>query len=182
MGTINDNSHKDAHEKLEILAVSGTSECGCSTTSCCDESGTGIDTNATPMRMNITIDGQVIEVTPSDKNIVDVASRAKIAIPAACYRAKRSKGCCSACVVDIDGEQKFACSTVPQDGMNIVVDRTDLKAIRKQNLLEYKEGIKSGNLCECSVSSSGCCESSSTQLQPLESLDAKPGKDENHCC
>jgi len=182
MGTINYSSHKDAHKQPEIIAISGASDYRCSTTSCCDESGTGQDTNTTPMRMNVTIDGQVIEVTPSDKNIVDVASRAKIAIPAACYRAKRSKGCCHGCVVDIDGEQKFACSTVPKNGMNIVVDRTDLKAIRKQNLLEYKEGIKSGNLCECSVSSSVCCESSATQLQSLESLDAKPGKDENHCC
>jgi predicted molibdopterin-dependent oxidoreductase YjgC len=116
------------------------------------------DTNTIPQQMSVTIDGQVIEVTPLDKNIVDVASRANIAIPAACYRAQRKDGCCSACVVDIDGEQKFACSTVPENGMSIVVNRADLKAIRKQNLLEYKEGIKSGNLCECSVSgSSDCC-------------------------
>lgn len=44
--------------------------------------------------MNITIDGQVIEITPSDKNIVDVADRSKITIPAACYRAQQGKGCC----------------------------------------------------------------------------------------
>ena len=99
--------------------------------------------------MSVTIDGKVIEVTPVDKNIVDVASRAKIGIPAPCYRTQRKNGCCSACVVEIDGEQKFACSTVPENGMNIVVNRADLKAIRKQRLLEYKEGIKSGNPCEC---------------------------------
>jgi ferredoxin len=158
MGEIKDNIHKDAHEQLEIIAISGTSDCGCSTTSCCDTSDTGTDTTTTPMQMRVTIDGQVIEVTPGDKNIVDVASRAKIAIPAACYRAKRSKGCCHGCVIDIDGEKEFACSTVPKNGMNIVVDRADLKAIRKQNLLEYKEGIKSGNLCVCSVlGSSDCC-------------------------
>jgi NADH dehydrogenase/NADH:ubiquinone oxidoreductase subunit G len=42
-------------------------------------------------QMSITIDGQVIEIFLDDKNIVDVASRAKIAIPAPCYRAKKSK-------------------------------------------------------------------------------------------
>ena len=153
----NDNSHKDANVQFEIVAESSVSDCGCSTTSCCDESGTDTDKSTTPMHMSVTIDGQVIEVTPFDNNIVDVASRAKIGIPAPCYRAQRENGCCSACVVDIDGEQKFACSTVPENGMNIVVNRADLKAIRKQRLLEYKEGIKSGNPCECSLSSSGDC-------------------------
>lgn len=95
------------------------------------------------MQINVTIDGQLIEVTPFDQNIVEIANRAKITIPAPCYRAKRSKGCCSVCVVEIDGEQVFACSTIPKHGMNIVVGRADLKAIRKQRLLEYKEEIKS---------------------------------------
>jgi len=106
---------------------------------------------------SITIDGQLIEVTRDDKNIVDVSSRAKIPIPAACYRAQREKGCCHGCVVEIDGEQKFACATVPENGMNVVVNREDLKAIRKKNLLEYNEGIKSGNFCKCSVTGLNDC-------------------------
>jgi predicted molibdopterin-dependent oxidoreductase YjgC len=110
------------------------------------------------MRRSVRIDGQMIDLTPFDNNIVDLASRAKIKIPAPCYHTQRSKGCCSACVIEIDGEQKFACSTIPENRMNIVVDRADLKALRKQRLLEYKEGIKSGNPCECSLpSSSDCC-------------------------
>ena len=109
------------------------------------------------MHRSVTIDGQMIDLTPFDNNIIDLASRAKIKIPAPCYHTKRSKGCCSACVVEIDGEQKFACSTSPENGMKIVVDRADLKALRKQRLLEYKEGIKSGNPCECSLSSSSDC-------------------------
>ena len=157
MGTINDDIHKDANKQLEILAISRTSDCGCYPTSCCGESSTTTDISTTPLHMSVTIDGKVIEVTPIDKNIVDVASRAEIGIPAPCYRTQRKNGCCSACVVEIDGEQKFACSTVPENGMNIVVNRADLKAIRKQRLLEYKEGIKSGNPCECSLSGSGDC-------------------------
>lgn len=109
------------------------------------------------MRRSVRIDGQMIDLTPFDNNIVDLASKAKIKIPAPCYHNKRSKGCCNVCVVNIDGEQKFACSTVPQHGMNIIVDRADLKAIRKQRLLEYKEGIKKGVPCECSELSSGDC-------------------------
>jgi len=109
--------------------------------------------------MSIRIDGQVIEITQADKNIVDVADRAKIGIPAACYRAQQSKGCCGACVVDIDGEQKYACATAAEDGMDVVVDRADLKVIRQKRLMEYKEGIKSGNPRECDCSgSSECCE------------------------
>lgn len=94
---------------------------------------------------------------PFDNNILDIAGRAEIRIPAPCYRDQRNKGCCSACVVEIDGEQQFACSTTPRKGMNIVVDRADLKAMWKQRLMEYKEGIKTGNLCQCSSPSSGDC-------------------------
>ncbi len=97
------------------------------------------------MHRSATIDGQIIELTPFDNNIIDMVSRANIKIPAPCYRTIRSKGCCSVCVVKIDGEQKFACSTIPQNGMNIVVDREDLKAIRKQRLIEYKESRKKEN-------------------------------------
>ncbi len=108
--------------------------------------------------MKITIDGRTIDVDPSDKNIVNIADRAGIGIPAACYRAKQSKGCCHACVAEIDGEQKFACATVPEDGMDIVLNRADLKELRKARLLEYQKGMKTGNSCACDCSgSSDCC-------------------------
>ena len=108
--------------------------------------------------MKITIDGLAITVNPSDKNIVDVADREKIAIPEACYRVERRKGCCHACVVEIDGKQKYACVTEPSDGMEIVVNRADLKVLRTANLLEYQERIKSGASCDCDCSdTSDCC-------------------------
>ena len=94
------------------------------------------------MNRSVTIDGQIIQLTHFDNNVIEMISRAKIKIPAPCYRTKKIKGCCSVCVVEIDGEQKFACSTIPQHGMNIIVGREDLKVIRKQRLLEYKESIK----------------------------------------
>ena len=106
----------------------------------------------------VTIDGQEIRVTGDDKNIVDVADRAKIGIPAPCYRTNRQNGCCQACLVEINGEQKYACTTLPENGMSIIINRADLKAIRKQRLLEYREGKKSSAPCECSTSgSNNCC-------------------------
>ena len=155
METKNNKTDKDALVQLEMISKSVVSNCGCSTTSCCDDSRTTI--NQIQQHMRVTIDGKMIDVTPFDKNIIDVAGRAKIRIPAPCYRTQRKYGCCSACVVEIDGEQKFACSTVPANGMNIVVNRADLKAIRKQRLLEYKEGVKSGNPIECSLPGTGDC-------------------------
>ena len=154
-----ENSATTLHDPLANTAESGGCGCNCGTPEASEvqgsEAGARNATNATPIR--ITIDGQDLEVAPEDKNIVDVATRAKIAIPAACYRAGRSKGCCHGCVVEIGGEQKFSCATPPEDGMNVVVDREDLKAIRKKNLLAYKEGIESGNPCKCSVAGSGSC-------------------------
>lgn len=104
--------------------------------------------------MVVTIDGVQVEITDDDKNIVDVADRAKIGIPAPCYRAKQSKGCCHGCVVEIDGEQKFACTTKPVDVMVVIVDRPDLKELRRERLLKYQEGIKSGKPRGCSGPSS----------------------------
>ncbi len=151
------NTQKDKPGKFLKMAESGDSCCEKSTNLCGDDSSLprGIHVSTTPG--SITIDGQLVEVSQDDKNIVEVASRAKIAIPAACYHAQRKKGCCHGCVVEIDGEQKFACATVPTNGMNVIVNREDLKAIRKKNLLEYSEGVKSGDFCKCSVTGSSDC-------------------------
>ena len=107
--------------------------------------------------MNIKIDGQNIEVVSSDKNIVDVADRVKIGIAAPCYRAQQSKGCCNSCIVEVNGEQKFACATAPEEGMNIILNRDDLKDIRKKRLLEYQKAIKDRNSCNCDCSGTRDC-------------------------
>ena len=149
------NNDKDTLKPFFKMAESTTSCCEGSTTSCCNEPNSDINKIALPGK--VTIDGQEIDIKPGDKNIVDVATRARIGIPAACYRAMRKKGCCHGCVVEINGEQKFACATVPVNGMNIIVNREDLKAIRKKNLVVYNDGIKSGNFCKCSVTGSNDC-------------------------
>jgi NADH dehydrogenase/NADH:ubiquinone oxidoreductase subunit G len=103
--------------------------------------------------MKITIDGKEIKISDNDKNIVDVADREKISIPAPCYRANRKKGCCNACVIEVNGEKIYACSTKPLDGMNIIFARDDLKELRRERLTKYQEAIKdSGKGCECDCS------------------------------
>lgn len=108
--------------------------------------------------MKITIDGKVVEYSPNEKNIIDVADKAKIGIPAPCYRINMKKGCCNACIIEVDGEQKYACATQPTDGMNIIFNRDDLKSIRKRLLVAYQKGENVGQSCACCCSSgSNCC-------------------------
>ena len=110
--------------------------------------------------MKINIDGKQIDISPNDKNIVDVADRAKIAIPAPCYRSNRSKGCCQVCVVEINGENKYACVTKPLCGMYIIVDRDDLNKIRKERIKKYQKmpkNISKGCNCDCSGTTNNCC-------------------------
>ena len=102
--------------------------------------------------MSIILDGQSFEIDIFDNNIIDVANRANITIPAPCYRNKQRKGCCHGCVVEIDGEQKYACSTKPIDGMNVVIDRTDLKEIRKKAIKEYNDATKNSKSDGCGCS------------------------------
>ncbi len=152
-----ENTGKNTIETFEETTPPTGSGCGCGGGSCCGESGVKTDTDAPSLPGSVTIDGRKIAVVPGDKNIVDVASRANIKIPAPCYRAQQKKGCCGACVIEIDGEQKYACAMPPENAMNIVVNRSDLKAIRKQRLQEYKEGVKSGKPLECPLSSRQGC-------------------------
>lgn len=110
--------------------------------------------------MKINIAGKQIEILPDDKNIIDVADRAKITIPAPCYRSNRSKGCCQVCIVEINGKNKYACVTKPLDGMNIIVDREDLNKIRKERIKKYQKIPKhapKGCSCDCSGTTNNCC-------------------------
>lgn len=106
--------------------------------------------------MKIQIDGQVIDIFNDDKNIVDVAKRAGIGIPAPCYYDNLKAGCCKVCVIEIDGEQKHACGTKPEDSMNIIYKRDDLNKIRKERIIKYIEGESEPCNCNCS-SGSDCC-------------------------
>ena len=98
---------------------------------------------------DITIDGKKVKVTDASMNIVEVAKTAGITIPAPCFFNKKKSGCCKVCVVEIDSKQTYACATKAREGMNITFDREDLKAIRKDRLLKYKEAIKNNEPLKC---------------------------------
>ena len=106
---------------------------------------------------SVTIEGIETGITAVDKNIVELARRMKIGIPAPCYRDGQKKGCCCACIVDIDGEQHYACCTKPLHGMNITVRRPDLQELRKQKIQDYIDGKHIGTSCNCCCDDSGCC-------------------------
>ena len=106
--------------------------------------------------MEIQIDGQKIKIFSEDKNIVDVAKRSRIGIPAPCYYANRKDGCCKVCLIEINGEEKYACCTKPENGMNIIFKRDDLEVIRKKRINEYIQGNIEACGCGCS-SNSACC-------------------------
>lgn len=123
--------------------------------------------------MKIKIDGKEIVVTDPNKNIVEIGDENGITITAPCFRNKRKYGCCKGCVIEVDGVQKYACTTKPKDGMNIIYNREDLANIRKERIETYAQRIKnndtsnsccgtnpnilSTNSCSCNCSDSSCC-------------------------
>lgn len=106
--------------------------------------------------MKINIDGKEILVEDAGKNIVEIADDNGISIMAPCFRNGRKGGCCNVCLVEIDGEEAYACGTKAKDGIDIVYDRDDLKVLRKERLAIYSTNLQNGNL-----SSSSCCGSDS---------------------
>jgi predicted molibdopterin-dependent oxidoreductase YjgC len=129
------------------------SKCGCSAPNVRDKrNNKSAHTDGT-----ITIDGKSTKFSSSDCNIVDVADLAKISIPAPCYRADKKHGCCNSCVIEINGEKKYACNSTPESGMNIIVEREDLKEIRRQKLKDYQINLKNGSSCGCQAAESNSC-------------------------
>lgn len=114
--------------------------------------------------MHIKIDGRSIEVINLNQTIVDIAASNGIGIPAPCYKAKRKYGCCNGCAVLVNGELKYACTVRPTRDMDIKVNTEALKALRRENLMKYKEAIKKGEKLECKCDcdcgdgcGDGCC-------------------------
>ncbi len=113
--------------------------------------------------MHVVIDGKEIAVEQTDKNIVDVADRAGVGIPAPCYRSGNRRVCCRVCVVEADSKQVYACCTSPQDGMQITVYREDLERLRAERIRQYRTSSEPEQACECTcgcesgTSAEGCC-------------------------
>ncbi|MDA3931680.1 MAG: 2Fe-2S iron-sulfur cluster-binding protein [Tenericutes bacterium] len=116
--------------------------------------------------MNIKIDGIEIEVTDENRNIVEVAEESGIAIIAPCFRSSRKGGCCKVCLIEVDGEQKYACGTKPIDGMNIVYNTPILREYRDIAMKKYIESLNSDKKSSCCgsevtpIDGKSCCSTS----------------------
>ncbi|ACJ31712.1 Conserved hypothetical protein [Shewanella piezotolerans WP3] len=106
---------------------------------------------------SIKIDNQEILISPEDNNLVEVAAKLKIDIPAPCLKNKRKDGCCKACLIEVDGKQSYACATKPIAGMNVTVRTKELDNIRKESIKEFKNLARTGTSSPCQCSCSGTC-------------------------
>ncbi len=89
--------------------------------------------------MKVIFDGKEIGISKDCKNIVELAIQNKIELLAPCYKSNYNGGCCSTCIVDVDGERCYACSTTPKDGMRITYNRDDLINDRQERLIAYEK-------------------------------------------
>lgn len=103
--------------------------------------------------MKINIDGKDIHVKDTMKNIVEIADENGITITAPCFRNKKTKGCCSACIIEVEGQQRYACGTRPTEGMKIIYKRDDLELLRNERLKKYAINTEA-NVANCCGSAS----------------------------
>jgi NADH-quinone oxidoreductase subunit G len=83
----------------------------------------------------VTINNMKI-ILEGEKNILEVARKAKIDIPTFCYHSELSVyGACRLCLVDIEGMGIVAsCSTAPRAGMKIKTHTEEIREMRKTTL------------------------------------------------
>ncbi len=96
--------------------------------------------------MKIYIDEQELEFhsdkEQSDENIVQIAKKHGITITAPCFLANNGLGCCSSCLIEVDGKEAYACATKAKDGMKIKYDTPLLREKRHENIKKYKQNLK----------------------------------------
>jgi len=86
--------------------------------------------------MKLIIDNQKIEVEEK-KTILEVAREKGIFIPSLCDHPRLTPfGGCRLCLVEIKGRRGFSpsCSTIVEDGMEVLTQTTELKYLRRQIL------------------------------------------------
>jgi iron-only hydrogenase group A len=87
-------------------------------------------------KISLTIDGKKIKACKG-QTILDITKEHNIFIPTLCYHSDlKSKSSCRLCLVTIKGVPRFhtACSTLAEDGMEIITDSPELLRARKINL------------------------------------------------
>ena len=110
----------------------------------------------------VTIDGLLVEIE-GEKNLLELIRKAGIELPTFCYYSELSiYGACRMCVVENQwGGIESACSTPPQDGMEIRTNTERLRRYRKTIL----ELILSNHCLDCAT----CEKSGKCKLHDLAS-------------
>jgi NADH-quinone oxidoreductase subunit G/NADP-reducing hydrogenase subunit HndD len=100
--------------------------------------------------IEIKIDNQKIN-TEEGKTILEVAIQNGIKIPALCYHSDLTpKESCRLCVVKIEGRNGLfpSCTTLVEDGMEIITDDEEINSTRKTNLeLLFSEHVEQCGDC-----------------------------------
>ncbi len=85
------------------------------------------------------IDGKATVISTQDKNLVTLAAKLGINIPAPCLKNGRRDGCCRACLVEVDGQRVYACGTAPKSNMQVTVRTRELDQIRRESLKQHNQ-------------------------------------------
>lgn len=86
-----------------------------------------------PTRISVTIDGRGVTVH-RDQTILDVARAADVAIPTLCHLDGLTPvGACRLCLVELQPSGRLvpACAVAAEEGMEVVTDTPDLRAMRR---------------------------------------------------
>ncbi len=103
--------------------------------------------------MKVKFDGRILETSDENETIVSLADKYGIYIEAPCYRNNKKYGPCAGCNVEVNGQDKYACTTKISDNMIINYDREDLNHKRNQKLARYYDlrakgiKVKCGEIC-----------------------------------
>lgn len=106
-------------------------------------------------KIKIDFDGRIMFTDNKEDNVVQIAEKNGVYIPAPCYRNKKGAGCCKGCNVEINGKIKAACHAKVENGMKVIYDREDLVENRKENILAYAKILKDKE-AGTPTSSGGC--------------------------
>lgn len=107
------------------------------------------------------IDGQIVQFSENETNILEIVRKAGIDLPTFCYHSELSVyGACRMCIVEVEGRGISAsCHTPPEDGLVVRTNTAQLRKIRRNTL----ELLLANHDRECTV----CDRAGTCKLQDL---------------
>lgn len=107
------------------------------------------------------IDGQIVQFSEDETNILEIVRKAGIDLPTFCYHSELSVyGACRMCIIEIEGRGISAsCHTPPEEGLVIRTNTAQLRKIRRNTL----ELLLANHDRECTV----CDRAGTCKLQDL---------------